>query len=74
MGASGDGFLLLLLSFDSTTLSLSSARRRNSLHPPLCANGTANIGLASQGLVASDRQVWCPTLQHVVDKTTVYAT
>jgi hypothetical protein len=31
-------------------------------------NGPANIGIASQGLVASDRQVWCPSLQQVADK------
>jgi hypothetical protein len=35
-------------SFGSTTLCLSSARRRNSFHPSLRASGTANIGIASQ--------------------------
>jgi len=46
-----------------------SARRRNSFHSSLRVNGTANIGIASQGLVASDQQVWCPSLQQVADMT-----
>ena len=63
----GDG--ISLPSFGSTPLSLSSARRRNSFHSSLRVNGTANIGIASPGLVASDRQVWCPSLQQVAGKT-----
>ena len=35
----------------------------------LRVNGTANIGIASPGLVASDQQVWYPSLQHVAGKT-----
>jgi hypothetical protein len=48
--------------FDSTTLSCSSARRRNSFRSLLRMNGTANIDVASPRLVASDQQVWCPSL------------
>ena len=46
-----------------------SAQRRNSFHSSLRANGTANIGIVSQGLIASDQQVWCPSLQQVAGKT-----
>ncbi len=46
----------------ATTLCLPAARCRNSFRPTLRTNGTANIGLASLRLVASDRQVWYPRL------------
>ena len=52
----------LLRRFDSTTLSCSSARRRNSFRLLLRMNGTANIAVASPRLDASDQQVWCPSL------------
>ena len=56
-------------SVGSTTLCFSSARRRNSFHSTLRVSGTANIGIASRGLVASDQQVWCPSLQQVAEET-----
>lgn len=65
---SGDG-VSLLQAFGSTTLSCSSARHRNSFRSSLRVNGTADIGIASQGLVAPDQQVWYPSLQQVADKT-----
>src|SRR5689334_4272357 len=46
-----------------------TARHRNSFHSSLCVNGTANIGIASQGLGALTRQVWCPSLPQVADET-----
>jgi len=52
----------LLKRVGSTTLRLPSAQRRNSFHSSLRVNGTANIGIASQGLDASAQQEWYPSL------------
>lgn len=63
----GDGISLLRASARPHEVShLLDAETRSILTSP---NGTANIGIASPGLVASDQQVWCPSLQHVAGKT-----
>ena len=62
-----DGVSCSELRLDHTTcLSCSTP---NSFHSSLRVNGTANIGIASQGLVASDQQVWYPSLQQVAEDT-----
>jgi len=53
----------LLRRFVTTTLSFSSARRRNLFRSSPRLNGPSNIGIASETLVASDQQVWYPCLR-----------